>query len=160
MVTGRAPRARESTWRLAGTVHFPTHVRRSGTSYGRGFIRFLLFCSSPRNLFLERPAVMSVRNTTLLYAPPRGCHCRVAREIFSGISERENARARIRAPIPHGKAVSYIIHAIIRIPTSTWCVSSWFSSFASRNNILAIISRFFVNKTSEGKVVLRKIYII
>lgn len=55
-------------------------------------VHFLLFCSQPHNLFLERPVIMSVRNAALLYAT-RGYRCRVAREIFSGISEQKrNAR--------------------------------------------------------------------
>lgn len=61
-------------------------------------VHFLLFCSQPHNLFLERPVIMSVRNAALLYAT-RGYRCRVAREIFSGISEQKRS-ARNRTLIP------------------------------------------------------------
>lgn len=68
----------------------------------RHFIRrglhFLLFCSQPHNLFLERPVIMSVRNAALLYAT-RSYRCRVAREIFSGISEQKRS-ARNHTLIP------------------------------------------------------------
>jgi len=96
----------------AGTVYFP--VKRYFIRRG---VHFLLFCSPSRNLFLERPVVMSVRNAALLYAT-RGCHCRVERAIFSGISQQKRARENSRSGHTGRERASYIIYAIIRIPTA------------------------------------------
>lgn len=74
-------------FRFSGELYIFQHMRSEAVRYtARSTLPIVR--SSPYNLFLKRPVVMSVRNVALSYAM-HGYRCRVARKIFSGISERK-----------------------------------------------------------------------
>jgi hypothetical protein len=67
---------------ISGTVHFPVYGKAA--LHTRCRVHFLLFRS--RNLFLERPAVMSL--VMQLFCMQREVATLAAREMFSGICRR------------------------------------------------------------------------
>lgn len=107
---------------LTGTVYFPVYAQSEAVPHtAQSTLPIVLF--APRNLFLERPTVMSA----LSYAT-HGCRCRVALKYFpefpSESGTQMNLHSGIVAPSASHKKTNCILHTIIRIPTIGQCVQS------------------------------------